>query len=30
LRFSRTAFFFLRSCRQRLTGLEPRPIARGP
>ena len=30
LRFSRAAFFFLRSCRQRLTGLEPRPIALDP
>jgi hypothetical protein len=26
LRFSRAAFFFLRSRRQRLTDLEPRPI----
>jgi len=30
LRLSRAAFFFLRSCRQRLTGLEPRPITLDP
>ena len=30
LRFSRSFFCFLRSFRQRLTGLEPRPIASDP
>jgi len=30
LRFSRAFFFFLRSFRQRFTGLEPRPIASDP
>jgi hypothetical protein len=30
LRFSRACFFLLRSFRQRLTGLEPRPIASDP
>jgi hypothetical protein len=30
LRFSRAFFCFLRSFRQRLTGLEPRPIASDP